>query len=87
MEFCKKRKVDSERRAFNKDWMPKYFFTEIDNKGVCLLCNQSVAVLKEYNISHHYATKHGNYDNNLSEAERQTRATERIENSQGSRTC
>ena len=57
MEFCKKHKVDSERRAFNNDWMPKYFFTEIDNKGVCLLCNQSVAVLKEYNISRHYATK------------------------------
>jgi len=56
--------------------MPKYFFTEIDNKGVCLLCNQSFAVLKEYNISHHYATKHGNYGNNLSAAERQTRATE-----------
>ena len=76
MEFRKKRKVDSERRAFNKDWMPKYFFTEIDNKGVCFLCNQSVAVLKEYNISRHYATKQGTYGNNLSEAERQTRATE-----------
>ena len=61
MEFRKKRKVDSdEHRAFNKDWMPKNFFTEIDNKGECLLCNQSVAVLKEYNISCHYATKHGN---------------------------
>ena len=44
MEFRKKLKVDSERRTFNKDWMPKCFFTEIDNKGVCLLCNQSVAV-------------------------------------------
>ncbi|KAK3799738.1 hypothetical protein RRG08_064165 [Elysia crispata] len=76
MEFRKKRKVDIERRAFNKDWMPKYFFTEIDNKGVCLLCNQSVTVLKEYNIICHYATKHGNYSNNLLEAERQTRATE-----------
>jgi len=76
MEFRKKRKIDSERRAFNNNWMPKYFFTEIDNKGVCLLCNQSVAVLKEYNISCHYATKHGHYGNNLSAAERQTRATE-----------
>ena len=34
------------------------------------------AVLKEYNISRHYATKHGNYGNNLSAVERQTRATE-----------
>ena len=76
MELHKKRKVDSERRAFNKDWMPTYFFTEIDNERVCLLCNQSVAVLKEYNISRHYATEHGKYGKNLSEPERQTRAAE-----------
>ena len=56
--------------------MPKYFFTQVGNKAVCLLCCQSVAVLKEYNISHHYATKHGNYGNNLSAVERQTGATE-----------
>ena len=56
--------------------MPKYFFTMVGNKAVCLLCGQSVAVLKEYNISRHYATKHGNYGNNLSAVERQTRATQ-----------
>ena len=76
MELRKKRNVDIERRAFNKDWMPKYFLTEIDNERVCLPCNQSVAVLKGYNISRHYATEQGNYGTNLSEAERQTRATE-----------
>ena len=32
MDFAKKRKVDSECRAFNKDWMPKYFFTEVGNE-------------------------------------------------------
>ena len=76
MQFPKKRKVDRECRAFHKDWMPKYFFTKVGNKAVCLLCAQNVAVLKEYNISRHYATKHGNYGNNLSAVERQTRATE-----------
>ena len=74
MEFPKK--VDRECQAFNEEWMPKYFFTKVGNKAVCLLCYQTVAVLKEYNISHHYATKHGNYGNNLSAVERQTRATE-----------
>ena len=34
------------------------------------------AVLKKYNIRCHYATKHGNYGNNFSAVERQTRATE-----------
>ena len=52
------------------------FYTKVANKAVCLLCGQSVAVLKEYNISRHYAMKHGNYGNNLSAVERQTRATE-----------
>ena len=52
------------------------FFTKVGNKAVCLLCGQSVAVLKEYNICRLYATKHGNYSNNLSAVEQQTRATE-----------
>ena len=65
MEFPRKRKVDRECRAFNKDWMLKYFFTKVGKKAVCLLCGQSVAVLKEYNISHHYATKHASYGNNI----------------------
>ena len=76
MNFAKKRKVDSECRAINKDWMPKYFFTEVGQKAVCLLCSESVAVLKEYNVSRHYATKHAGYGSTLSAAERQTRATE-----------
>ena len=38
MEFPKKRKVDRECRVFNKDWMSKYFFTQVGNKAVCLLC-------------------------------------------------
>ena len=33
------------------------------------------AVLKKYNIRCHYATKHGNYGNNLSAVEWQTRVT------------
>ena len=51
MDFAKKHtvcKVDSECRAFNRVWMPKYFFTEVGKKAVCLLCSESVAVLKEY---------------------------------------
>ena len=32
-------------------------------------------MLKEYHVSRHYATKHGNYSNNLSAVERKIRAT------------
>ena len=45
-------------------------------KAVCLSCSESVAVLKEYNISHHYAMKHAGYGSALSAAELQTEATE-----------
>ena len=41
-----------------------------------MLCSESVAVLKEYNISRHYATKHAGYGSTLSAAERQTKAAE-----------
>ncbi len=75
MDLAKKRKVDSECCAFNREWMPKYFFTEFGKKAVWLLCGESVAVLKEY-ISRHYSTKHAAYGSTLSAAERQTKATE-----------
>ena len=52
------------------------FFTEVGMKAVRLLCSESVAVLKEYNISRHYATKHAGYGSTLSAAERQTKAAE-----------
>ena len=29
--------------------------------AVCLNCQETVAVFKEYNISRHFATKHANY--------------------------
>ena len=35
-----------------------YFFTQINEKPVCLLCSESVSVMKEYNVRRHYVTKH-----------------------------
>lgn len=54
----KRRKVDKEQRVFNDEWRVKYFFTEINNVPHCLICYESVAVCKEYNIKRHYQTKH-----------------------------
>jgi len=31
-------------------------FTEVKGKPVCLMCGQSVAVMKEYNLRRHYET-------------------------------
>ncbi len=62
--------MDSQCRVFNKEWTSKYFFTEVWSKAVCLICQETVAVLKEYNINRHFSSKHANYANNLSTQER-----------------
>ncbi len=54
----KKRRVDAECRAFIKSWTAKYFFTEVGSKAVCLVCNEDVAVFKDYNLNRHFDTKH-----------------------------
>lgn len=53
-----KRKVDSENRGFQTRWELEYMFTEVAGKPVCLLCGESVAVMKEYNMRRHHETKH-----------------------------
>ena len=54
----KKRKVDLECHAFKTEWSENYFATELDGKALCLLCSDTIAVLKEYYIRQHYQTKH-----------------------------
>ncbi len=51
-----KRKVDSENRGFQARWEAEYMFTEVKGKPVCLLCGDSVSVMKEYNLRRHYET-------------------------------
>ena len=38
----------------------KLWVQVIKTKPICLICNESVSVLKEYNIKRHYETKHAN---------------------------
>ena len=64
LEINKKRKVKDENRYFNEKWKFDYFYTLIKGKAFCLLCLDSVSILKEYNIKRHYETKHKtNYKN------------------------
>uniref|UniRef100_A0A8C6P2I3 SPIN-DOC-like zinc-finger domain-containing protein n=1 Tax=Nothobranchius furzeri TaxID=105023 RepID=A0A8C6P2I3_NOTFU len=58
----KKQKDDCEGRRFQDRWKLDYFFTEIQNNCVCLICQETVAVFKEFNIKRHYQTKHASYD-------------------------
>ena len=58
MSSAKKQKIDCERRVFNSEWCTEYFVIP-DNQGViCLVCQNTIAVIKEYNINRHYTTKH-----------------------------
>ena len=63
MSLSKKRKLDSECRVFQKKWSLSYFFTKMNEKAICLICLQQIAVLKEYNLYLHYASLHaGKYE-------------------------
>uniref|UniRef100_K7G2H6 SPIN-DOC-like zinc-finger domain-containing protein n=1 Tax=Pelodiscus sinensis TaxID=13735 RepID=K7G2H6_PELSI len=57
-----RRKVDSEGRRFQDRWKVEYFFTEIENHCVCLICQETVAVYKEFNVKRHYQSRHSTYD-------------------------
>lgn len=52
------RQWHTDKRHFKLAWEEEYFFTDINCKAVCLICNKPVAVQKEYNIRRHYNTKH-----------------------------
>jgi len=74
--------VDRECRVFNKEWTTKYFFTEHRSTAVCLICKETLAVFKEYNISRHFTTKHANYAGKQSEKEREATAQKLVANLQ-----
>lgn len=58
MSDVKRRKVDMECRQFQERWTDEYFFIMHNGKPICLLCNESISVLKEYNMKRHYSSKH-----------------------------
>lgn len=59
LKETKKRKIEEEKRIFQKRWTLDYFFIEnSDKRLLCLICNESVSVTKEYNVKRHYETKH-----------------------------
>jgi hypothetical protein len=59
----KKQKVCDEGRVFKEDCTYKYFFIESDGKPVCLFCQRTVSLVKEYNMKRHYDSKHkGKFD-------------------------
>ncbi|KAM9299122.1 zinc finger BED domain-containing protein 5-like [Gastrophryne carolinensis] len=60
----KKRKVDTENRDFKEEWTEKYCFILIatHSKPMCLICNETVALVKSSNVKRHYETKHKSFE-------------------------
>lgn len=52
-----KRKVSDKCRLFQDHLTDAYLFVEVQQKPVCLVCNEPVAVMKEYNFKWHHKTK------------------------------
>ena len=70
MATAKKRKVDSEGRRFQERWELEYFFTENKGNCVCLICKETVALFKDFNVKRHYQTKHANTYDKLTGSDR-----------------
>ena len=49
------------QNAGNCIYILKNVFKEINGKCVCLICNEDVAVMKEYNVRRHHEAKHQSY--------------------------
>ena len=54
----KKRKIIDCGRIFQDRWTEEYFFVQVNNQPICLICNKVVLEFKEYNIKRHYVTNH-----------------------------
>ena len=62
---AKKRKIDAENGQFNDEWAFLYFMNTFIGQLVCLLCRESLSVMKEFNCKRHYETKHAAVYNEL----------------------
>ena len=63
MTTVKKRKIDGECRIFKGSWTNDFFVIEHNEVILCLICQEKIAVFKEYNVKRHYSTRHArNFD-------------------------
>ena len=54
MSSTTKQKIYDEERVFNSEWRSNYLVVP-HNQGVV---QNTIAVMKEYNVKRHYTTKH-----------------------------
>lgn len=63
-KFAKQRKVDHENREFKEEWTEKYAFIlpQSSTKPMCLICTETVAIIKSGNVKRHYESKHSYFE-------------------------
>ncbi|KAI2646908.1 SCAN domain-containing protein 3 [Labeo rohita] len=72
-----KRKIANENRKFNPAWTDKYLFIlppHPNAKPMCLICNECVGVLKDYNVRRHHVEKHHTFRTNFPEGSQERAA-------------
>ena len=58
----RKRLIQDEHRHFKESWTYSYFIIENNQKLLCLICNETVSFMKEYNVKRHYQQHAPKYD-------------------------
>ena len=57
MATVKKMKVEAECCVFQEKLTNYFFFNEVKDKPVCLVCGEVLAVMKKANLRRHYSSK------------------------------
>src|SRR4029434_8766498 len=63
----KKRKVDLKNRKFKTQVAYAFVLPVGSTKPMCLICNETVALVKSVNVKRHYETKHAHFEQKYSE--------------------
>lgn len=61
MAFTKEHRIDQENRQFKSDWTEQFCFilpSHSNSKPTCLICMQTISVIKSENLKRHFNTMH-----------------------------
>ena len=59
-----KQEVDREYQQFKEEWTENcaFILPPTSTRPMCLICSETIAVMKISNLKRHYETKHRNFE-------------------------
>ena len=57
MSTKKKRNIEDENRQFQKEWEELFFFVQVKDNAICLMCRQIITTFKSCNLKRHHKQK------------------------------